>query len=255
VWLIIILFPVSAYSQSPGIHNIADTDLVLLVNPASLVTLDHPVMTIYGERKFMLNELNYYSLIAACPVSSGGFGVKAVYSGSLIYNESQLGISYGRKLAQRLAIGAQFNYYNKRIQNYGKMSAIGFEAGTVLYISDKLYFSLLAVNPVGGKFAKSSSEKLSTVYSFGLGYAVSEKFFAGIEIEKEEDQIVNINTGFSYKGIKRLVIRSGISCASSSIWIAFGITLRYFQIEISTLYHSAIGITPGLLLLFNFKRN
>ena len=65
---------------------------------------------VYGERRFLLNELSLYNLRSLCQPTSGNFGVKAGYFGFSDYNESQMGLAYARKLGNKVDIGVQFNY-------------------------------------------------------------------------------------------------------------------------------------------------
>ena len=144
-------------------------------NQASLAQLKNASAGVFGERRFLLNELNNYSAAIGLPTKSGNFGLKAGYYGFSDYNESQLGLAYARKLGKKVDIGAQFNYNGIRIAGYGNDAAVSFEIGTVLHVTDKLHAGVHVNNPVGGKFGKDQKEKLASVYTFGLGYEASEK--------------------------------------------------------------------------------
>jgi hypothetical protein len=87
----------------------------------------------------------------------------------------------------------------------------------------------------------------------GLGYDASEKFFVSMEIEKEEDQSVNVNAGMQYKFLPQLLARMGMSTATSTAWFGLGLTIKTIRIDVTTSYHPQLGVTPGLLFLFNFK--
>jgi hypothetical protein len=87
-----------------------------------------------------------------------------------------------------------------------------------------------------------------------LGYDASEKFFISAEIEKEEDQPVNVNAGMQYKFLPQLLARVGMSTATSSAWFGLGLTIKTLRIDVTTNYHPQLGITPGLMLLFNFNK-
>jgi hypothetical protein len=107
---------------------------------------------------------------------------------------------------------------------------------------------------VGGEFGKNHSEKLPSVYTAGFGYDASEIFFFSLEIIKEEDQDVNINAGLQYKFIPQLLIRIGISSSTSSASFGIGLYLDNLRLDVAASYHPQLGISPGLLLLYNFKR-
>lgn len=243
--------PVAAGYTSQGAYSLNHVDVFsFTANQASLAQLKSTSVGVYGERRFLLSELNNYTAVIGVPTSSGNFGLKANYAGFSDYNETQLGLAYARKLGNKIDVGLQFNYNSIRINSYGNASAISFELGTVLHLTEKLHAGLHINNPVGGKLGKDQQEKLSSVYGFGLGYDASEKFLVSAEIEKEEDQPVNVNAGFQYKLIPQLLVRAGMSSATSSAWLGLGLTLKSFRLDVTTSYHPQLGITPGLMLLF-----
>ncbi len=224
-------------------------------NQAALAQLPAFAAGIYGERRFLLNELGHYHAVVALPTHSGNFGVKTRYFGFSDYNETQVGLAYARKLGNTGAIGAQFNYNVIKAAGYGKASAVSFEAGTIFHITDKLHTGFHISNPVGGKFGEDQKEKLTSAYTMGFGYDASEIFSLDIEITKEEEQPVNADMGIQYKFSSALWARAGISTAVSSAWFGVGFNLQSFRLDVAAAYHPQLGITPGLLLLFVFNKD
>lgn len=222
-------------------------------NQASLAQLKNTAAGVYGERRFLLNELNNCRAVADIITSSGNFAFSAGYAGFSGYNETQLGLAYARKLGSKVDVGAQFNYNGIRIAGYGNASAISFEIGTILHLSEKLHTGLHVNNPIGGKFGKDQQEKLPSVYTVGFGYEASGKFFFSTELIKEEDQPLNVNAGLQYKFTSQLLARAGISSATTSGWAGVGLSWKSFRLDVTASYHSQLGVTPGLLLLFNFN--
>ncbi len=248
--------PVAAGYTGFGAYSLYHVDVFsFTANQAALAQLKNVSAAVYGERRFLLSELNNYTAVIGLPTTTGNFGLKANYSGFSDYNETQLGLAYARKLGIKVDIGAQFNYNGIRIAGYGNASAISFELGAMLHVTDRLHAGIHVNNPVGGKFGKDQQEKLSSVYSFGLGYDASEKFLVSAEIEKEEDQPVNVNAGLQYKFLPQLLARVGMSSATSTAWLGLGLTLKSFRIDVTAGYHPQLGITPGLLLLFNRNKS
>lgn len=240
-----------------GAYSVNHTDVFSFTcMPASLAQIKNITAGVYAERRFMLSELNGYTAAAALPARSGNFGLKTMYSGFSGYNETQIGLAYARKIGSKVDIGAQFNYNGIRIAGYGNASAISFEAGSIFHLSDKLHTGFHINNPVGGKFGPDSyqedqQEKLPSVYTMGIGYDASEKFFFSTEIIKEEDQPVQVNAGIQYKFISQVLTRLGITSATSSIWFGLGFFLQSFRLDVTTSFHPQLGITPGLLIIFN----
>jgi hypothetical protein len=246
--------PIAANYIGIGPYSTTNADVFsFTANQASLATIKSVSIGVYGERRFMLNELNLYNAAFTLPTHSGNFGLKAGYYGFAAYNETQAGLAYARSLSSKIDIGVQFNYNGIKVAGYGSAAAITFEAGMIMHLTDKLNAGVHINNPTTAKYNKGGNEKLPFVYSAGLGYEASQKFFVSAEMEKEENQPVNIKAGIQYKFIQQLLARAAISTATSSASLAIGISIRSFRIEVITSYHPQLGITPGLLLLFNLS--
>jgi hypothetical protein len=246
--------PVAAPYPGLGAYSIAHADVFsFIANQASLAQLKNMSAGFYGERRFLLSELNYYSAAIGLPTPSGNFGLQLGYFGFSDYNETQIGLAYGRKLGTKVDIGVQFDYNSLQISGYGKTSALNFQLGTVLHLSERIHAGFHAYNPVGGKFGNDKQEKLASVYTIGWGYEASDKFFISTEIQKEENRPVNVNAGFQYKFLPQLSIRAGVATATSVVYVGVGLQLRSFRVDITTSHHPQLGISPGLLLVFNGK--
>ena len=225
-------------------------------NQASLAQLKSGAFGVYGERRFMLEDLNGYSAIVAMPISSyGTIGLQADYFGSSsAFNENQLGLIYARKLTEQIDAGVKFNVHSVRVPGYQNASTVNFEAGVIFHLTDKLHTGIHVYNPTSSKLGKTSTERLASIYRFGLGYEASETVFLSTEIVKQEDQQVSVNAGLQYNIHKRLFLRTGIATASNNTYVGFGFMLGMGRIDLNTAYHPQLGFTPGILLLLNFKK-
>jgi hypothetical protein len=248
--------PVQATYTAFGAYSNHCSDVFSFTgNQAKLSSLQTPGAGIYAERKFLLRELNFYSLVLAVPMASGGFGLQADYFGFADYNESKLGIAYGKKLGKLIDIGVQFNYYMVHIASYGNAATINFETGIILHPAEHINIGLHVYNPVGGKLGKNTGEKLASIYKAGIGYDASEQVCLSIEIIKEEDKPVDVQADLQYVFAKRFFARMGMATASASPYAGGGWSWKNFRMHISVSYHSRLGFTPGLLLLADLKNN
>lgn len=247
--------PLAAAYAGIAAYGTAHNDVFSFsANQASLAQLKNTAAALYSERKFLLTALASYNAVVAITTPHGNFGLEAAYAGSRNYNEAQLGLAYARKLGSRVDAGVQFNYNHTAIMGYGHASAIGFEVGSVFHLSDQLHTGIHVSNPVGGKFGNDQEEKLASAYTLGMGYEASPQFFAGLEIVKEEDLPATVNAGIQYKFLPQLLARVGVSVGSSSLWTGFGFLWQAYRIDVTLHYHPQLGITPGLLIAFNFKK-
>lgn len=235
-----------AYSQ----HFI--DPLSISSNQAALAGIPSLSGCVYAEKRFQLQELNLYNVVLCLPLHFGGIGLSANYFGTTEYNETQLGIGYGKALG-KIDIGMQINFHSLRIAGYGKDNLFNFEAGAILHISEQVYAGLHVYNPTGSKFGKNQLEKLASAYSTGLGYEASEKVFISAEIIKEEDKPVSIHTGIQYVFAKRVFARVGLYTETTNLYFGVGLKWNSFRVDITALYHPQLGFTPGLLLVLEGK--
>lgn len=248
--------PVTAYYTSAGAYSKNFSDAFSVnANTAALAGITQFSAGVYGEQRFMLADVGLYTAVIAIPTKSGNFALIADYFGYSSYNETQLSIGYGRKVLEKLDIGARFNYYSIRIPAYGKASAINFELGSILHITNQLSSGISIYNPFGSKLGKNSNEKLSPVYKAGLGYEFSSAFFTAAEVIKEQASDVNIHVGFQYKPLKQLFARAGVVTGNTSYYFGIGYLYKDLRLDVTASLHQQLGISPGLLLLYQFKKN
>ena len=246
--------PVAATYIGLGAYSISHIDAFsFTANQAALAEIKNPVIGVYGENRFLLNATNLYSAVFVVPTTQGNFAMQIDYFGFKDYNESQIGFSYARSLGSKLDLGVKFNYYSFRIPAYQGASAINFEIGAIAHLTDKLNAGINFYNPVGGNLSKTNNEKLSSIYTFGLGYEASESFLVSAEIVKQEDLPVNINAGVQYNFQQQFFVRVGISADNESPYAGAGMSWKEIRLDVSASYHPQLGFSPGLMLLVNFK--
>jgi hypothetical protein len=223
-------------------------------NQAALAQTKIAAVGIYGERRFMLADINAYSLAAAIPSKMGNFGVQVNYSGFKNFAENKVGLAYARSLGSKMDVGIQFNYYGYRIPTYGNASAIYAEAGAVFHVSGKLNAGVHIYNPMNAKIGKEGDEKLPYAYKFGLGYDASENFFISGEIIKEEDKPVNVTAGVQYQFAKRFFAKAGFLSESSTAFAGAGVSFKNLRVDVAGSYHPQLGISPAVLFIANFGK-
>ncbi len=241
---------------SPLAYSIAHRDVFSIQsNQASLAEQEHMATALYSERRFGLTELTTYQGLVALPTSSGNFGVAVGYGGSSEFNTTKIGLAYARKMGSLISIGAQFNYNGLAVKGYGNDGAVSLEAGAIFHLTTKLHTGIHLNNPVGGRFGRNGLEKLPAIYTMGWGYDISDNVFLGAALIKEEDKPVYINTSLHYQLIEKLHARVGITTATHSFYMGVGIRYQQLRLDVTASFHPQLGITPGLLLVVDFKKS
>ncbi|MEQ1800115.1 MAG: hypothetical protein ABL872_19320, partial [Lacibacter sp.] len=244
-------------SSYPGLgaYSKQSTDqFSFIINPAALSNLQQSGAGVYSERRFLLNAFSQYTAVAGFQTNSGTFGLQADYFGYSNYNETQLGLGYARSIGSKIDVGLKFNYYNLRIPVYGSASTFHFEAGLLMHLSEKLHAGFSVFNPVGGVLNKTANEKIASVYRGGIGYEASDKFFISAELIKEENRNVGVNAAFQYVLVKQLLIRAGINTVNTQPFVGVGLKFGQFRVDVATAYHPQLGVSPAVMLLFDFKQ-
>lgn len=240
---------------SLGAYSTAQTDpFGFTANQAALAAVKTGGVGIFGERRFLLSENSLYGLAATILTSHGNFGLQVNYSGFKNFNENKIGLAYARNLGKVIDLGVQFNYYGYRVPQYGNASAVNFEMGVMLHISDKLNAGVHIYNPVGGGLGKGTEEeKLASAYKLGLGYDATENFYVSAEIIKEEDKPVNVTGGVQYHFAKQFFARAGFISETGSAYAGLGLGWKNLRLDLAGNYHPQLGLSPGIMLVINFK--
>jgi hypothetical protein len=247
--------PVSAIYLDMGAYSKVNVDVFSCVNnQAALAQNTKNSVGLYSERRFMLRETSLFAGSVGILTNLGNIGINVKYSGFKNFNEGQIGVAYARSLGSKVDVGIQFNYYGYKVPGYISSHTLFTEIGAMIHLTQNLTTGIHLYNPVGGKFS-ATNEKLPSIYTMGLGYDVSDKFFISVEIVKEENFPVNANAGIQYNFIKQFFAKAGISSATSTEYAGVGVKWNIFRIDISVSYHPQLGPSPGLLLITDIDKH
>lgn len=214
-------------------------------NQAGLAYLDGFSAGIMGEQRFLINEIRSLAAAAALPTSSGTFGMALHYFGFEVYNEQRIGLSYSRLLNEKIAIGAQFDYFSTRIQDYGSAGNVTFEVGLMAQVVDDLRMGVHVFNPIRAGLLED--EPFATTLKFGLAYEPGDQIMVIAEAEKEVDYPVRFKFGLEYEVVDVFCIRIG--GATEPVIASFGAGLKLSDallIDMAAQYHLVLGWSPAI---------
>lgn len=258
----VLLFPLAAPAQTlRSSGNITYTHLAAYStkfvdafsvggNTGALATAEKFSAGIYSERRFGLKELGAHAATVVVPTSSGNFALRGDYLGGTAYNESSVGLAYGRKLGDRLLLGMQFNYYALKATGYEAASSVNVDAGLLVRLTPELSAGVQACNPVQSAWSKEGIGRPPGVYRAGVGYDASQQFLLTAEAEKVEDKPLGINVGIQYLLAEKLLVRAGIHSATTVYFFGLGLRLKYLRFDVTASLHPYLGLSRGLLLLY-----
>ncbi|MGZ5189919.1 MAG: hypothetical protein ACXWCZ_02805 [Flavisolibacter sp.] len=219
-------------------------------NQASIAGIKQFSTSLGTEKRFLLNEISYYRLTAVLPSSGGNFAFASNYFGTTVYSEIFSSISYARKMG-KIDFGVQFNHFLTKTIGYDSRSTVNFELGFIYHLTEQIHAGGHIYNPIGIKKSDFKSIQLPVIFSAGIGYDVSQNFFAGFIIEKENFQPVSINVAVKYVFAKSLFARLGVKSGTSVFSFGTGVQFQAFRFELLTSIHPQLGITPALMIVYN----
>ncbi len=221
----------------------------LFTNQAGLANLEDLEVTAFGRQRFLLSSLNNFSLGVAYPTNSGTIGLSLDYFGFSTFNEQKIGIAYGRKLFDKLQIGAKFDFLNTRIEEFGSRSNFTFELGFISELLPELTLGAHIYNPL--RLEITEDEILPSILTIGAGYKPSEKVLLILELQKDVDFPATFKGGVEYYVIDIFSIRAGVGNQPSAFSFGFGLKLKSgIAIDLASSYHTILGFTPSVGLVY-----
>ena len=209
--------------------------------------------SLYAEQRFLQSELGYYTGGLTLPTKSGAFGLALNYSGFDLYNEQKLGLAYGRLFTKNISGGIQIDYLSTSISEYGTASALTFELGLLIKLSEQISTAVHLFNPVAVK-SGFDDEKIPTLFRLALSYEPSKKILLITEVGKDIDFPARFKAGIEYRIVDALHLRGGIGTNPSQYSLGIGINVQHLKIDLASSYHQVLGFTPALSVNYVFAK-
>ncbi len=242
--------PGGARGLAMGGTGLTFTDVhAVWTNPAAMTEVEQLEAAAYGELRYGQAELKLVNAAACFPTASGTFGVSLSYFGFESYNEQSIGVAYGRKLFDKLSIGAQVFAFSTRIPDYGNQIRPAFELGLYSALTSRMRVGFRVRNPQ--RIELLDGEYLPTYLSLGAQYRPSEQLRLLAEVEKDLRASARFRGGFEYDFAELLHLRLGV--ASSPSLFSFGVGYQIGErlvLDVAATYHDVLGITPAVGLRY-----
>jgi hypothetical protein len=223
-------------------------------NQAGLGFLEKAAAGIYYENRFLIPELGLSAGVIAVPVKKGAFGLSIRNFGYQLYNESKVGLGYGRAFGDKLSIGMQLNLLNVRFADvYGARNAFTIEVGAIYKLNSNLTVATHINNPTRAKLTDLDADRLPTILRFGLRYQFSKKVFVAGEAQKDSYNKAQLRFGLEYMASNVFFLRAGIASNPINSSFGFGLKLKKLMLDFSGTFHQVLGFTPQFSLTYQFK--
>ncbi|MBN2663908.1 MAG: hypothetical protein JXR68_09695 [Bacteroidales bacterium] len=250
-------YPVGASSLATGGSTVAVQNLWSVYhNQAALGFFEGIEAGIYYENRFMLPEYGLKSMAFAMNLKPGTIGLSVSSFGFNKFSDNKIGLAYGMKLSDFIAIGIQIDYFLiQQDAYYGNISTVSGEIGIYATPFEDFYIGAHVFNPWRSKIANYQDERLPTIFRLGIAYNFSEEVLFSLETEKDLDFPAVFKTGLEYEPIKNFILRTGVSFSNKDFFPAFGIGYNFkgIGIDLSFESHPILGTKTGVSLSYKIK--
>ena len=100
--------------------------------------------------------------------------------------------------------------------------------------------------------AHFDDERLPTNFTLGMRYHFSDKAFWTVDVEKDIVNKVNFKSGIEIKAHDILSLRFGFNTFPFQSAFGLSLKLKNFQLDIASMYHNQLGLSPSGALVYNF---
>ena len=228
------------------------TSFSVLSHPAGAAQLKEFEVGLQAERKFMLAELDHYSICAGIPTKLGGIGLEVRDFGYEEFKQQSVALAFAKSLG-KIDVGIKFGYEKTKVNGYNEMSTLCSEFSSTWHLNEKLHTGLdVRLSTNNKEFAAQQSLAIS--YACALAYEISESVLIGFSTSVDENHPANFSPGIFYRFAKQFFASLGISTQPTETYLAAGWKWKSLRIEVSTAYHLELGFTPGFVLLYQREK-
>ena len=249
--------PLGARSAGIGGASVSLADIWSVQNnQAGLGFVRDMSAGVFYQNQFMVKELSTKAGAFALPVKGGTFGISISNFGYSLYSENKYGLAFGKSFGEKISAGVQMDYFSEKFGDafYGTKNILAAEFGIIAKPLKNLTLAVHIFNPTKAKLTGYNDERISTIMRLGLNYKFSDKVFIACETEKNIDKKNIFKAGIEYQPIKELYLRAGISTNPSLSSFGVGINIKNFHVDISSTYHSVLGLSPQIGLRYDFVK-
>jgi hypothetical protein len=251
------LFPKGAKAMGMGKNGLLNIDVWSVYNnQAALASIENVNAGLYYENLFTTSQLGISAGAFVLPALTGTFGLNIAHLSVENYGETRIGVGYGKKLAEKLSLGVQFNYHLlSYASEYPLFYTFTGEIGLIATPLDNLFIGAHVFNPTFAKLNSRFEDSVPVLFEIGAGYRIVRKLMLTAEIKKEKNDKMSPRIGIDYSLFKNMSLRSGVSFNPVEICFGAGWGLKKgLNLDFAFYYHDILGYTPQISMSYRFGK-
>ncbi len=198
-----------------------------------------------AEQRFGLSELSMANIGAAYGLGSGGIGLQLGSFGFATYQETRVGLAYGRKLTDKFSVGAEFTGFATNTEGYASTFDVTFGLGIQLEIAPEIHVATRIFSPF--RTERLPDEYLPQLLAIGLSYRPSDQVILNAEVHQDTDHPLRVRAGVEYLPAEELSIRVGIATQASELSFGLGYEIiEGLDLSAGAVWHEVLGVWPGI---------
>lgn len=214
-------------------------------NQAGLGFYPHFSIGFHHENKFLVKEYAMHAMALTLPVKPGTFGFSYTYLGNSFYNESKVGLGFGKQFGNGFAAGVQLNYHHNYIHGeYDNPSAVSVEGGIQYKPDERIKIGVHLSNPTRSILSSFEQDTIKSYLNIGVDYEALEKLAVAIQVKKSLDHELRLLGGMEYELRDNLYIRTGIMTNPILYTFGLGYKMGKLSADIAFSHHQILGFTP-----------
>ena len=228
-------------------------------NQAALGFYTSYAIGVYYENRFLTRFTSMGAIGVVCPIKKAGVLSTCVrMSGMGGFNQLQAGVAYSRAFGQYVGVGLQFdyllNYFGESY--YGRSHGFTFEVGIYGRVTPNLSLAFHVYNPARLRMLCSGDikEYIPTLFRLGMEWHAGKNCELSVEMSKSLDTRLNGAVSVEYIFSPHLSLRAGMRLPDFVFSRGLGATIKDLTIDVSSSYHTVLGYSPQISLVYHFKQ-
>jgi hypothetical protein len=180
------------------------------------------------------------------PDANSGVGVELQHAGLESYLEQQFRVSYGRRLGEKLLLGAHAQYLRVSAQEYGAAGGVSGGLSILAEPLPRLWFGARLQHPFGVELAEL---RLPTRLQLGAAWRSSESLLLLLEADKDLERPAQVKAGIEYAPASVVRIRVGMRSEPTRPTFGAGLRLKNgLALDMGAEWHPTLGMTPAFMV-------
>lgn len=239
-------FPLGIRGQALGGASVAKgrEAEALFDNPALLANLSGSTFTAFYTNPFGLKELRLSSFSGNVNYKNFAFGAAVVDFGNTLYRDRRYHLALARSFltAQRLTIGVGGALRHLRIAGYGDDSAVLFNMGTQLRLSESFVLGSALTNLLDASIGRQQ-EKLPRSVCLGMAYSPHAALTLQMDLYKQNDFSEEWRLGIEVNPLAPLLLRFGVGTNPDRLTCGLALQVFKFNLQFAAFSHTDLGWT------------